>query len=308
MSSDGDGALTAQRFEGKPLTQPKYSFRNVPKCSRDLADSSITHIDRRECFVEHMAEMIPLTKEVMRRHAEAEANAKGNRGRRGKQKWPLPTKKRTSKPLSLEYMADRTDVDDPIFGYIVRTSALPGEYKEGEKTAEVKDDGETAVAAARNTVDSLQSIPKPTTKSLSSSKIVPYRHRIDPSKFQPSMLQGFITVTTFTNWQTTFRWDSLHDNAFSYDEADLALQMARGERKYDRDGTLAEAMQATVRKGDPWNEGIVFPRIAEISLLGGLGCGKVSLKRKPTSREACMGLCVLLYYYLLSPIPRRTDE
>ena len=122
------------------------------------------------------------------------------------------------------------------------------------------------------------------------------------------MLQGFITVTTFTNWQTTFRWDSLHDNAFSYDEADLALQMARGERKYDRDGTLAEAMQATVRKGDPWNEGIVFPRIAEISLLGGLGCGKVSLKRKPTSREACMGLCVLLYYYLLSPIPRRTDE
>lgn len=121
-------------------------------------------------------------------------------------------------------------------------------------------------------MDSLQSLPAPTA---SSTAITPYRHRIDPSKFQPSMLQGFITVTTFTNWQTTFRWDSMHDSAFSYDEPHMAMMMANGERKYDEDGTLAEAMQATVRSGDPWNEGIVWPRIAEISLLGGLGCGKV---------------------------------
>ena len=131
-------------------------------------------------------------------------------------------------------------------------------------------------------MDSLQSLPAPATTSSSSSAIAsaitPYRHRIDSTKFQPSMLQGFIAVTTFTNWQTTFRWDSMHDSAFSYDEPHMALMMANGERKYDEDGMLAEDMQATVRSGDPWNEGIVWPRIAEISLLGGLGCGKVRKK------------------------------
>ena len=106
------------------------------------------------------------------------------------------------------------------------------------------------------------------------------------------MLQGFITVTTFTNWQTTFRWDSMHDSAFSYDEPHMAMMMANGERKYDEDGTLAEAMQATVRSGDPWNEGIVWPRIAEISLLGGLGCGKVRLFKKLLSVSCLSGfLC-----------------
>ena len=125
--------LTAQRFEGQPLTQPTYSFRNVPKCSRDLTDSSITSADRREPFVDAMAEMILLTKECMRRQAEREeaqeteaaakaasSRQKGSRKRgsssskkaRGNSGSGGDTddgdKKRTSKPLSLEYMADRT--------------------------------------------------------------------------------------------------------------------------------------------------------------------------------------------------------
>ena len=121
--------LTAQRFEGQPLTQPTYSFRNVPKCSRDLTDSSIAYADRREPFVDSMAEMILLTKECMRRQAEMqeakekEAAAASKKGRkRGSSKKARRNsssgnregdtddgkKKRTSKPLSLEYMADRT--------------------------------------------------------------------------------------------------------------------------------------------------------------------------------------------------------
>ena len=118
--------LTAQRFEGKPLTQPTYSFRNVPKCSRDLAGSSIAYADRREPFVDSMAEMILLTKECMRRQAEmrdakekeaaaAAASKKGGRKRGSSSKKARTEgeagdgeKKRTSKPLSLEYMADRT--------------------------------------------------------------------------------------------------------------------------------------------------------------------------------------------------------
>jgi len=383
--------LTAQRFEGKPLTQPSYSFRNVPKCSRDLSSSSITYVHRREPFVDSMAEMVLLTKEVMRRQAEAQEaelaasaadaaaaadtnkesrrSSKKKGGAASKKQEMTPPKKRTSKPLSLEYMADRTDVDDPIFGYFVRTDALPEEYveevqdankaeekqeeeqkkkqqqekkeetKEEEKATEEKrasrsrkckkgggdetsgdsaeggkkgeqDCGvikpEAAAAAAsssssssssassetRSAVDSLQSLPPPSppeskpaaksdpeesstsTSTASTTAIQPYRHRINPHKFQPSMLQGFVAVTTFTNWQTTFRWDSMHDSAFSYDEPQMAQQMASGQRRFDYDGKLAEDMQATVRSGDPWNEGIVWPRIAEISLLGGLGCGK----------------------------------
>jgi hypothetical protein len=123
----GTSGLTAQRFEGKPLTQPTYSFRDVPKCSRDLADSSITYVDRRDPFVDSMAEMILLTKECMRRQAEmqeADAVAAASKGGRRNRKKSCSSKKarrhseggkggegekkRTSKPLSLEYMADRT--------------------------------------------------------------------------------------------------------------------------------------------------------------------------------------------------------
>jgi hypothetical protein len=91
---------------------------------------------------------------------------------------------------------------------------------------------------------------------------------------QDSKLQGFITFTTFTNWQKSFRWDSIHESAYSYDDPELAQEMLDGERQYDESGSLARELQQTVRCGDPWNEGIVWPRIAEISLLGGLGCGR----------------------------------
>lgn len=190
--------LNAKRFAGKPLRQPKYSFKDIPRCAKGLENSSLQEITHRDQLVESMAEMVLLCNETMRRlHIENKVG------------------KRTSKPLSLEYIADRLDIDDPMFGYLVRSS---GEQK----------------------------------------------------------LQGFITVTTFTNWQRTFRWDSMHDSAFAYDDEVLAHAMQSGIRKYDEDGSLAQALQSTVRCGDPWNEGIVWPRIAEISLLGAMGCGKVS--------------------------------
>lgn len=127
-------------------------------------------------------------------------------------------------------MADRLDVDDPFFGFMVRTNKVPNDFP----------------------VDQMD-----------------YFHK--------GMLQGFITVTTYTNWQKSFRWDSTHNSAFAYDEPDLGAKMDSNEVKWDRDGSIAAAMQNTVRCGDPWNEGIVWPKIAEISLLGALGCGKALL-------------------------------
>lgn len=203
--------LVAQRFAGKPLRQPKYTMRDVPRTSKDLSNSSIYHISGREHLNDSMAEFVLLCNEVMRRKAQK-------------------FKSKSSKPLSLEYMADRLDVDDPVFGFIIRTETMPSDYPIEER-----------------------------------------------DYFLKGMCQGFITVTTFTNWQKSFRWDSMHDSAFAYDEPALAAKMLSKERAFDHDGSLAEQLQNTVKCGDPWNEGIVWPKIAEISLLGALGCGKALL-------------------------------
>lgn len=201
--------LVAQRFAGKPLRQPRYSMRHVPHALPNLENSAIYYVDQREHFTDSMSEMVLLCNQVMKTKA-------------------MKTGKGAGKPLSLEYIADRCDVDDPIFGYMIRTSK--------------KDSN----------------------------------HPSCDSHWQEGMMQGFVTCTTFTNWQKSFEWDSLHDSAFAYDDTDLAEQMV-SERKYDKDGSLAQELQNTVRCGDPWNEGIVWPRIAEISLLGAMGCGKALL-------------------------------
>jgi hypothetical protein len=198
------GNLNATRFAQKPLSQPSYNFANVPKSERDLKGSSLQYVDDRDAFHAAMAEMLLLCKEAMRRR-------------------PCP-RGQGSKPLSLEYLADRFDIDDPLFGYLIRTE-----------------------------------------QNLQKSK-----------DWKRGMLQGFITVTTFTNYQKTFRWDSENEAAFACDECTLETERLSGVRKWDEDGSLAREMEASIRCGDIWNEGIVWPRIAEIGLLGGLGCGRVS--------------------------------
>jgi hypothetical protein len=107
------------------------------------------------------------------------------------------------------------------------------------------------------------------------------------------MLQGFITYTTFTNWQSTFRFDSLHQIAFAQDNDELEYQMKNGLRRYDGDGSLAEGLEATVKGGNPHMEGIVYPRVAEVSLFGGLGCGKV----RRIIRGDCI-YCEAMWYLL----------
>lgn len=277
--------LNAHRHPSSPIAQPMYTFDQVPHAEKSLEGSVIQEVTSREAFKEIMAEMVLLCKEAMKRNKSV---------------------KTASKPLSLEYIADRLDVDDPCFGYIIRS-------KEG-------------------------------------------------------YLQGFITVTTFTNWQKNFKWDSLNEVSFYYDgnhehddddddnddDSDDEEEMEDGEsdsmdeddndveddddeeyesrkpsarlfrqssrkpaaavetpapaetprkskakssssqlpqsarerrlssvakrpktkRVIDEDGSLAKDLQNTVRLGDPYNEGIVWPRIAEISLLGAIGCGK----------------------------------
>jgi hypothetical protein len=223
MSTKDPASWNAMRFAQNPLPQPSYNFANVPKAARDLTGSVLQHVTDREHLKVCMAEMLLLCKEAMRRRPSNTGNG--------------------SKPLSLEYLADRLDVDDPCFGYLIRTD----KHVVTDSSAGASDTGDNNANNTNN-------------------------------NWEKGMLQGFITVTTFTNWQTTFRWDSRNATAFSYDDEESDLQRLQGERKWDVTGDLANDMQGTVRCGDIWNEGIVWPRVAEISLLGGLGCGRVRLE------------------------------
>ena len=238
------GHLNAMRFAQKPLNQPAYAFCHVPQAhSTFLQDSTVQRIDNREHFQACMAEMLLLGKEAVRRRAHKNATATSS---------DVVVTNSAAKPLSLEYLADRMDVDDPCFGFLVRTKQEPQTEKQGEVTeASQQDEPRKDCTAAI--------VKSPTTTN---------------SHWKEGMLQGFITVTTFTNWQATFQWDSLHPDAFQADPAALQKQM-RNVRQWDVDGSLALELQSTVHSGDVWNEGIVWPRIAEISLLGGLGCGRV---------------------------------
>lgn len=82
-------------------------------------------------------------------------------------------------------------------------------------------------------------------------------------------LQGFILWTNFTTWTHYFTWDSLHEQSgmTSMDHA-----------KDDLEGSLAKELESMTRHGDPSDSGIVFQNIAEIALLGGLGCGELLLR------------------------------
>lgn len=119
-------------------------------------------------------------------------------------------------PLSRDYIRDRIDIDDPLYGYQIR-------HKEG------------------------------------------------------GWLQGFVLFTNFTTWTYGFHWDSKHPMS-GMSALEEATETINNSQKIDVDGTLAGELEAMPRSGDPGVGGIVFSCIAEIALLGGLGCGEYLLR------------------------------
>ncbi|GMH87562.1 hypothetical protein TrST_g5972 [Triparma strigata] len=109
-----------------------------------------------------------------------------------------------SPPLSLQYIRERTDIDDPLKGY------------------QVRHDGS-------------------------------------------GYLQGFVLMTTFTCWVGWFKWTSSHPQS--------GMAGRRGDG-FDEGNVIASQLEECKRGGDPNGQGVVWPRIAEISLAGGLGCGE----------------------------------
>lgn len=86
-------------------------------------------------------------------------------------------------------------------------------------------------------------------------------------------LQGFILWTNFTTWTHYFKWDSLDERS-----GVLSSQKVDKTRHVDQDGSLSAELEAQPRSGDPLATGVVSPTIAEIGLLGGIGCGEYLLR------------------------------
>jgi len=81
-------------------------------------------------------------------------------------------------------------------------------------------------------------------------------------------LQGYLLWTNFTTWTHYFTWDSLHQLS----------GLHKCEHTKDEDGALAQELQNLPRTGSPQDSGVIFESIAEIALVGGLGCGELLLK------------------------------
>lgn len=82
-------------------------------------------------------------------------------------------------------------------------------------------------------------------------------------------LQGFVMMTTFTTWTHYFKWDSSHRVN--------GIDHSNPKGKVD-DCTLSEELERQPRSGNPLTEGVVWSSIAEMSLVGALGCGEYLLQ------------------------------
>ena len=89
-------------------------------------------------------------------------------------------------------------------------------------------------------------------------------------------LQGFLTWTNFTVWTLDFQWNSNHPASGLLEQDGIAEAHTHAHD----DGTLSKELQALPRgEQDPLDGGTVLKQIAEISLLGGLGCGELLLRK-----------------------------
>ena len=94
------------------------------------------------------------------------------------------------------------------------------------------------------------------------------------------MVQGFIWYTTFTSWTHYFRWDSLAP------DAGLTNSAEKHSVRWDQDGVLAGELELQFRSGDPRHEGVIWPKVAEISLMGALSCGELLMQLVLEEMEA----------------------
>jgi hypothetical protein len=98
------GVELNKRVRQQPLKQPPYRFKHVPRCMPDLMDSEIYENFDRKIWKKMTPEMLLLCNEAYERLMSKTTDGTKN----------------GSKPLNLNYIADRVDLDELIWGACIR--------------------------------------------------------------------------------------------------------------------------------------------------------------------------------------------
>ncbi|GMH51703.1 hypothetical protein TL16_g01066 [Triparma laevis f. inornata] len=185
-----------QMYPPPPCSLPHLS------CDRQLKNSQTDYCHDRSKWLTWVEDMVTVCNEAARRRTLVTTSGRALR---------------YDKPLSDDYIKERLELDDPLFGFTVRDK---------------------------------------------------------PSK----EMQGFIVTTNFTVWRESFRFDT------NIPQAGIT-QADRKEHLCD-DGTFTDELSEVKRSGDKKGSGIVFNRVAEIGLLGGLGCGAALVEKAISHLES----------------------
>lgn len=307
-------------FTQEPPPETQYIFNKVPTCERDLSDSVLLRpMARRQWFV-CLQELESLAQESLDRRA----------ARLG-----LPT----PSGLPLAYIADRMDIDDPLWGYQVRSaktgwlqgfitltvfttwthyfewnSLAPASGMAAARVANAligrpdpalycSEGGETVQqVAARFGVRAAEIVAwnQARYSSIScNSRVQPGTalYVMDPSQIDrqtvaktgetPKKVAARLGLDTNDLLQlNSERQPGLTatsklkpgDELMCRDrksEPEVFLPTNAQKRELDMDGSLAAELARQKHYGDPVTTGVVWPRLVEIGLLAGLGCGKL---------------------------------
>lgn len=103
-----------------PLKMPLYELEDVKNCSSDLSGSVLVQIEDRTVWLQSLAEMLLLCNESANRRMSKVGNQQ-----------KACSDGTQTKPLGLEYMADRIDIDDPLGGYQVQSDVFDSSFIPG---------------------------------------------------------------------------------------------------------------------------------------------------------------------------------
>mmetsp|Transcript_27335 Transcript_27335/g.83096 ORF Transcript_27335/g.83096 Transcript_27335/m.83096 type:complete len:1063 (-) Transcript_27335:1086-4274(-) len=301
-----------------------YDFARVPLCKPDLSESVLLRPASRRQWFACLKELESLAQESLERRA---------------------TRLGLLRPsgLPLVYIADRMDIDDPLWGYQVRSAATG--WLQGFITLTVFTTwthffqwdslSERSGMAAARVANALAGRPDPAVHQLTADETVAQlaarmgvraagiiawnAHRLaqlTPTTRLPAGIAVYVRDPAATDTVHVRRKggetvsalaarigvsvdDLLRLNAQRHPqilpttklaqgtvllyrdrsaEPDVFLPTGAAHRQLDEDGSLAAELQTQERYGDPTTTGVVWPRVVEIGLLAGLGCGKALVR------------------------------
>jgi len=228
------------------------------------------------CWSRNLSELLLLCNEAAAR------NAKRHPEDMGKKKDADGTQ---TKPLGLEYISDRIETDDPIWGYMVRPPP-PQSVRLGTGLIlyDAGADRTRRLAAGLHHTDHLHDVAHGLRIQLLSAGSRHFR----PGEAVRAPVRSHSCLPSVVDSDGLLIWIS-RDLACKWNLAPscrLTRRNAHREHRWDSDNCLSLELQAQEHAGDPNGEGIIWKRVAEISLLGAMGCGGQLVKLACEEMEA----------------------